>query len=466
MQVQSVPLGSVTIGPQSWRDETVRSIRRAERLVRQTRAGRAGTGSRPRTCAAAAATGFFPKRTDAEAAGDTITEGERGDSRDSIRKKKMSRPQTTGTMFPHGTRRTSVAPFPPPSLREQCAAGSVGAASEYMRRVREVEGQLRRQAGRVRQEGTKLERERVHLEKMLRSLRVDLQVNRKSKEGRSRRPATAETERDGADYLLACERRELAELKQDLEGALRNTLTLLQALGQCSRQLLDCAGERARVLELLPLSGSPSPSSLTFTRTDPVSPFTPECKQVLESSTVTVSQSQLLRENIRQMLTSAIARQRAAHRTVNDGLVKKIAETVTLKQNLTMMSAATRQAVFRKQREINCILHSHGRAQGPEYSGDILSREKLNRPLVQVYQRHPGTQLPEAAHLIQGSAVLRRCLTSSEDELSRLQSACLQLLGNLRGKRAAAQVDSAVVRMRRQLVDKRAMPTVLQQGAY
>uniref|UniRef100_A0A3Q0T057 Tektin like 1 n=1 Tax=Amphilophus citrinellus TaxID=61819 RepID=A0A3Q0T057_AMPCI len=448
MQVLSVPLASVTIGRPSWCDGTVRSIRRAERLVRQTRAGRSAACSRPRSGGSGAAAGATP-------AGDP--------AKDKIAAEEC-RPRSRDCL-PAGSRRTSAAPFPPASMRERCAGASVAAAAQYMRGVREVEVQLRMQAGRVTEEGLKLARDRGHLERMLSSLRTSLTINQGSSKGRTRRLSTAETERDGADHLLLWERRELAELKQDLQGTLKSTLSQLQNNNTAQVSLTStllpyhycrCAGAGFKGTVPLPVQ--------FFLLMFPTFLLS-ECKKALESSSVTVSQSQLLRENTRQILTGAISRQKAAHRAVNDGLVKKIAETITLEvaaDTLFVLSSAAKSGAD------VCPRVKHGPLRFTEpvcLTGDVLPREKLDRPLVKVYQRHPGTQLPEAAELIQGSAVLRQCLTTSEGELVRLQRVRLQLLDDLQGKRTAAEVDAAVLRMRRQQVDRRAMPTFLQQGA-
>nr|XP_015194881.1 PREDICTED: coiled-coil domain-containing protein 105 [Lepisosteus oculatus] len=150
-----------------------------------------------------------------------------------------------------------------------------------------------------------------------------------------------------------------------------------------------------------------------------------ECKEVMESSQAAFSQSQQLRQEIRQAIGQAVARQRATHQSVSEGLVRKIAETVTLSQRLAL-SSAVRQAVHQQQRQLDWIQHSRDSALGPVSSADLLTRERLDRPVVRVYQRHPGTQLPEAGALIQvmqgsagdaGGGVSASCYSLPTEEL-------------------------------------------------
>uniref|UniRef100_A0AAY4E652 Coiled-coil domain-containing protein 105 n=1 Tax=Denticeps clupeoides TaxID=299321 RepID=A0AAY4E652_9TELE len=417
----------VNVGPRSWLEDTLRSVRRAERLVRDAHSaklesfGRGPSGDEgPRPATAGAPVRVLVFKTH-------------------LRTFLMASCEFT-TRF--------LTAVPPPFLRDRCAQDSAGLAACYTRGVRAAEGRLRRQAARVAAESTKLRREREHVEKMLRSLRRAALANRKGAEGRTWRPPATETGRDGADHLLEVEKQDLKELKLQMESTLRDTLTQLQALSRCSGQLLAAAAERSRVLDLLPnSSGSPTVRGQTPEDPDPAGPFTPECKQVLESTKMVISQSESLREDVRQKIGAAIARQRAAHHLVNEGLGTKIAETIRLQVHRLSFASRERCSPL-------------ATAMGPVSSGDLFCREKLDRPLVEAYQRHPAPKLPEPSDITQGMAVLRHHLDSSEKELAELRGVRLQLVEDLHGKKAAARVDSSIIRLRRRLVQP--MPLYVQ----
>jgi len=42
-----------------------------------------------------------------------------------------------------------------------------------------------------------------------------------------------------------------------------------------------------------------------------------------------------------------------------------------------------------------------GCVKGPVSSKDLEVRERLNRPVIKVMQRHPGNQMPEAQYILQ-----------------------------------------------------------------
>ena len=55
-----------------------------------------------------------------------------------------------------------------------------------------------------------------------------------------------------------------------------------------------------------------------------------------------------------------------------------------------------------------CLLYFYGEfstesdislSQGPVSSSDVTTREKLTRPVIRMYHRHPGNELPEAGDL-------------------------------------------------------------------
>ncbi|XP_060754143.1 tektin-like protein 1 [Neoarius graeffei] len=437
--VRSAPCAAVRFESQARQDETLRSIRRAERLVFRSSGAPLDSATRYRTPPASS------KLPDLQLLASEIT----------------TRPKSSSTML-HSL--CASGPFPPPALREQSAGLSVAVAAEYTRAVRQVEGRLRRQAGKITEEATRLDHQKEKLEKLLRSVRTALLINQKTTDARSRRPAT-ERAKDGADHLLCHERKGLNKLKQKLETSLRDTLIQLQTLARSNRQLLDCAFERSRVIELLPQHGSPLAAvhgslSPLAQKPDPSGPFTPECKEALDSSAAVFRTSQQLSRSIEQVMSDAIIKQTTLHHSVNEGLLKKIAETQSLQQRLTLSAAATRQAIYHKRRQMQCAIYSHGRALGPVNADDLFCRERTNRPVVQVYERHSSFQLPESRLRTQGSVILKQYLKCAEKAVEELQVAHLQLEDDSCAKRAAASVDSAIVRLRR-----RNMPHVFVQSA-
>lgn len=93
MPIQSIALGSVTIGPPSWRDSTVRSIQAAENLVRKTHPERWGSRrpTRPMSCNVV---------TFSQAHGDTVDKASNNEKSDTENPvwNNGTRPQTTGRM--------------------------------------------------------------------------------------------------------------------------------------------------------------------------------------------------------------------------------------------------------------------------------------------------------------------------------------------------------------------------------
>lgn len=93
--------------------------------------------------------------------------------------------------------------------------------------------------------------------------------------------------------------------------------------------------------------------------------------------------------------------------------------------------------------------------QGPVAYSDLTTRERLDRPTVQVYQRHPGNQLPEAREIVKGGEGLQESLNATARNVGLLRLTKKRVDDDARDKHRAALIDASVTRMRRRLGNHR-----------
>lgn len=199
---------------------------------------------------------------------------------------------------------------------------------------------------------------------------------------------------------------------------------------------------------------------------DPAGPYSAvsvEAMQTMMLASEAILRSKEMRREVASAVDHAQRLQQAAHESVNENLIKKIAQTITVTDHLGFNSGETKLAKHRTQRHYNTQQRTLGYLLGPMSAGDVTTRERMDRPFVKVYQRHMGTDLPEAAHLIQATEIYQNSMDSTMKNMALLKLAHKSIKADIKDKKKAAFLDSDVIRLRRRKANHR---WVLQGKSY
>jgi len=363
-----------------------------------------------------------------------------------------------------------------PSLRDEIGKLSNDKCHLYSRQTRKVVLVLRENITKTNESIKHLIKSKENIHVALECIRKDILTNKNNFYLRSTRPKR-EKVRDGADDLFQLELSTLKKIKKIFEDILSTTKQHLQETADIRKRLSDVAQERCRVLDLvcqamsfIQCKSSQRPQTtpeifrysnstrlimrgsdvnLDDLEIDSVGALTPDAANALQDSKIICKKNKNLMKEISDCIEKCSFEKRMVQTNVNKGLSQKIAETQTLSQQLEFTKAKTRSAINRNQRHIEITERAKGYLLGPVSSADITTREKLNRPLVRVYHRHPGNQLPEASILVSTNGKLDEALKTSDRNLASLHLAKLRMQQDIKDKKAASGIDSAIMRLRR-----------------
>ncbi|XP_075393716.1 tektin-like protein 1 [Tenrec ecaudatus] len=335
------------------------------------------------------------------------------------------------------------------------ARGARLAAARLGRAQHQINGQLQQ-----------LLRQREATDCRLSEVRKGLLINRQSRKLRGYRPKS-EKVHDKADSMLTWEEEELKVMKRKLEKDMEKSEILLKALASCRDTLDHCFKERLQAVDLMnqPLdkvleqAGRHSWLDLSRVLTpriqgqktpppDPVGTYTPECAAALHEAKQLLVESKDTLMDMARNEEHVMEQQRQISDHVSTTLAQKMRETMELKEKMNMTLGLMRGTINRCTKFNQEMYITRGLIKGPLLKSHLETREKLDRPLVRAYQRHVGTQLPEATRLAQGTDKLHRHNAHMERNLRELQDSHRNLAWSLSCKQKGYEMDYNVVRLR------------------
>ncbi|XP_002761875.3 tektin-like protein 1 [Callithrix jacchus] len=358
------------------------------------------------------------------------------------------------------------ARLPLPLHRQALALQTAEMVLAHARGARLTAARLGRAQHQINGRVLQLLRQREVTDHRLSEVRKGLLINQQSVKLRGYRPKSEKVP-DKADSMLTWEKEELKSMKRKMERDMEKSEVLLKTLASCRDTLAFCFKERLQVVDLMnqPLdkvleqAGRRSWVNLSRASTprtqgqktpppDPVGTYTPACAAALnEAKRLLVESKDTLVEMAKN--EADVGKQ---HLQISDrvcaSLGQKARETLELKERLNMTLGLMRGTIHRCTKYNQEMHTTCGLIKGPLWKGHLETGEKLDRPLVRMYQRHVGTQLPEAARLAQGTDRVQRHITHVEKNLDELLAKHRSLTRGLNCKNVGLEVDHSVVRLR------------------
>ncbi|XP_074162913.1 tektin-like protein 1 [Sminthopsis crassicaudata] len=358
------------------------------------------------------------------------------------------------------------ANIPLPLHREARTMRTNEYIQNYVRGARLLAARLRQAAHEINVKIQALIRQREVMDHRLSEIRKGLLINEQSRKLRQSRPVSEQVP-DKTDTQLLWEKEELRGLKRRVEKDMETSETLLKALSKCREDLTVCCEERLLVVDLMnhcldtALVDAGRQSWINISRAhtpkvqgavsppiNPVGVNPPDCDLALNDAKRLLVEGKSALENMRKSEHHAQNWQLHLNKTVANSLSRKMQESMQLKERLNMMTGLMRGTILRCKKFKEEMLLTQGLSRGPVCDTYLSTKEKLDRPMVRVFQRHVGTQLPEASYLALGTDTLKQNIIKTEKDLEKLEATKRHLNNSLLGKQIGYEVDYDVARLR------------------